>query len=132
VATGDATSHHDDLAAVAGHDAIISALGRSTSIRADELLTRSSAAVIDTANEAGVPRLVWRRIRSSGLDWTVVHPTPLTHGPANGAYSAGDRLPMRATRPSAARTWPPSCNLERARPSPGRIWAWAHAERRER
>lgn len=35
------------------------------------------------------------RIRSSGLDWAVVYPTRLTHGPANGTYSAGDRLPMK-------------------------------------
>jgi hypothetical protein len=35
------------------------------------------------------------RIRSSGLDWTVVYPTRLTHGPARGAYSTGDRLPMK-------------------------------------
>jgi hypothetical protein len=34
-------------------------------------------------------------IRSSGLDWTVVYPTRLTHGPAMGTYSAGDRLPMK-------------------------------------
>ncbi|MEU6906776.1 NAD(P)-dependent oxidoreductase [Streptomyces coeruleorubidus] len=34
-------------------------------------------------------------IRSSGLDWTVVYPTRLTHGPSKGAYRAGDRLPMK-------------------------------------
>jgi putative NADH-flavin reductase len=35
-------------------------------------------------------------IRSSGLDWTVVvYPTRLTHGPAQGTYRAGDRLPMK-------------------------------------
>ncbi|KND43030.1 NAD(P)-dependent oxidoreductase [Streptomyces stelliscabiei] len=131
VATGDATSHRDLLAASAGHDAIVSALGRSTSIRADELFTRSSSAVIGAAEEAGVSRLVWlssfgvgrtfdsastaqkaiyrtllrsiyadkaiadERIRSSGLDWTVVYPTRLTNGPANGVYSAADRLPMK-------------------------------------
>jgi putative NADH-flavin reductase len=131
VVTGDATSHSDVLAAAAGHDAIISALGRSTSVRADELFTRSSAAVIGAARDAGVCRLVWlssfgvgntfgwssttqkliystllrsiyadkeiadERIRSSGLDWTVVYPTRLTHGPARGTYSAGDRLPMK-------------------------------------
>lgn len=131
VITGDATSHRDVLAGAVGQDAIVSALGRSTSIRADELFTRSSAAVIGAAKEAGVSRLVWlssfgvghtfdwssatqkaiyrtllrsiyadkeiadERIRNSGLDWTVVYPTRLTHGPANGAYSAGDRLPMK-------------------------------------
>ncbi|WP_240797620.1 NAD(P)H-binding protein [Streptomyces sp. F001] len=34
-------------------------------------------------------------IRSSGLDWTVVYPTRLTHGPAKGTYRADDRLPMK-------------------------------------
>nr|WP_329344587.1 NAD(P)H-binding protein [Streptomyces sp. NBC_00663] len=33
--------------------------------------------------------------RSSGLDWTVVYPTRLTHGPAKGSYRADDRLPMK-------------------------------------
>ncbi|GAA3825412.1 NAD(P)-dependent oxidoreductase [Streptomyces phyllanthi] len=131
VVAGDATSHRDVLAGAAGHDAIVSALGRGTSVRADGLFTRSSAAVIGAAKEAGVSRLVWlssfgvgetldwssttqkaiyrtllrsiyadkeiadERIRNSGLDWTVVYPTRLTHGPANGTYSAGDRLPMK-------------------------------------
>jgi hypothetical protein len=34
-------------------------------------------------------------IRSSGLDWTLVYPTRLTHGPARGTYRADDRLPMK-------------------------------------
>ncbi|MFJ7295778.1 NAD(P)-dependent oxidoreductase [Streptomyces collinus] len=129
--TGDATSHRDIVTAAAGHDAIVSSLGRGNSVRADGLFTRASAAVIGAANEAGVSRLVWLssfgvgetfdwssaaqktiyrtllrsiyadkeiaddRIRSSGLDWTVVYPTRLTHGPAKGTYSTGDRLPMK-------------------------------------
>lgn len=35
------------------------------------------------------------RIRASGLDWTVVLPTRLTHAPAKGTFSAADRLPMK-------------------------------------
>lgn len=35
------------------------------------------------------------RIRSSGLDWTVVYPTRLTDGPAAGTFHAADRLPMK-------------------------------------
>ncbi len=35
------------------------------------------------------------RIRSSGLDWTLVYPTGLTNGPAKGTYRVGDRLPMK-------------------------------------
>ncbi|MFC9504462.1 NAD(P)-dependent oxidoreductase [Streptomyces sp. NPDC057002] len=131
VVAGDATSLRDIAAAAVGHDAIISALGRGNSVRADGLFTSASAAVIGAAKEAGVSRLVWlssfgvghtfdwssttqkaiyrtllralyadkeiadERIRSSGLDWTVVYPTRLTHGPAKGTYNAGDRLPMK-------------------------------------
>jgi uncharacterized protein YbjT (DUF2867 family) len=57
--TGDATSHRDIAAAAVGHDAIVSALGRGNSVRADGLFTRSSAAVIGAAKEVGVSRLVW-------------------------------------------------------------------------
>ncbi|HST84281.1 MAG TPA: NAD(P)-binding oxidoreductase [Kineosporiaceae bacterium] len=128
--TGDATSHHDVTAAAAGQDAIVSTLGRGTSLRADELFTRSSSAVIDAAKATGVSRLMWlssfgvgetfawssvtqkliygtllreiyadkriseERIRSSGLDWTVVYPTRLTHGPGMGTFQAADHLPM--------------------------------------
>ncbi|MGW6648106.1 NAD(P)-dependent oxidoreductase [Streptomyces iakyrus] len=128
---GDATSHRDLVAAAAGHDAIVSALGRGNSVRAGGLFARASAAVTGAANEVGVSRLVWLssfgvgetfgwssaaqkaiyrtllrsiyadkeiaddRVRSSGLDWTVVYPTRLTDGPAQGTYSAGDRRPMK-------------------------------------
>ncbi|MFJ9007160.1 NAD(P)-dependent oxidoreductase [Streptomyces canus] len=129
--TGDATSQRDLAAAAVGHDAIVSALGRGNSVRADGLFTRASAAVTGAAGEAGVSRLVWlssfgvghtfgwsssaqkliygtllrsiyadkaiadESIRSSGLDWTVVYPTRLTHGPAKGTFRADDRLPMK-------------------------------------
>ncbi|GGQ90871.1 NAD(P)-dependent oxidoreductase [Streptomyces aurantiogriseus] len=59
VVAGDATSQHDVAKAMAGQDAVISALGRSTSVRADDLFTRASAAVIGAAREMGVSRLVW-------------------------------------------------------------------------
>ncbi|MFC8665203.1 NAD(P)-dependent oxidoreductase [Streptomyces sp. NPDC057199] len=131
VIAGDATSHEDVAKAMIGQDAVISALGRSTSVRADDLFTRATAAVIGAAEEQGVSRLVWlssfgvgdtyksasalqklmyrtflrniyankelseNAIRSSGLDWTLVYPTLLTKGPAEGTYLAGDRLPMK-------------------------------------
>ena len=41
-------------------------------------------------------------IRSSVLDWTVVLPTKLTHGPAKGTFLADDRLPMKGN-PSISR-----------------------------
>jgi uncharacterized protein YbjT (DUF2867 family) len=59
VVTGDATSHDDVAKAMIGQDAVISALGRRTSIRADDLFTRAAAAVIGAAREVGVSRLVW-------------------------------------------------------------------------
>jgi putative NADH-flavin reductase len=34
-------------------------------------------------------------IRASALDWTLVYPVALTHGPATGAYRSGDTLPMK-------------------------------------
>jgi putative NADH-flavin reductase len=148
LATGDATLLHDLATALPGHDAVVSALGAGnslTSVRADDLFTRSSEAVIGAAKETGVSRLVWlssfgvghtldwsstpqkliyrtllrdiyankaiadEHIRSSGLDWTIVLPTRLTTDPAKGTYNMGDKLPIRATRPSAGRTSPPSC-----------------------
>jgi putative NADH-flavin reductase len=57
--TGDATSQRDLAAAAVGHDAIVSALGRGSSVRADGLFTRASTAVTGAAREADVPRLVW-------------------------------------------------------------------------
>ncbi|MFC9913244.1 NAD(P)-dependent oxidoreductase [Streptomyces sp. NPDC127197] len=59
VVTGDATSHNDVTKAMIGQDVVISALGRSTSVRADDLFTRAAAAVIGAAKEKGVSRLVW-------------------------------------------------------------------------
>ncbi|MFE4825055.1 NAD(P)-dependent oxidoreductase [Streptomyces sp. NPDC056704] len=59
VVAGDATSHRDVAKAMIGQDAVISALGRSTSVRADDLFTRAAAAVIAAAEEQGVSRLVW-------------------------------------------------------------------------
>ncbi|SDN11015.1 Putative NADH-flavin reductase [Streptomyces sp. cf386] len=70
--TGDATSPRDVSAAAAGHDAIVSALGRGNSVRADGLFTRASAAVIEAAEEAGVSRLVWLSSFGVGhtFDWS--------------------------------------------------------------
>ena len=59
VVAGDATSHEDVAKAMTGQDAVVSALGRRTSVRADDLFTRAAAAVIDAAREQGVSRLVW-------------------------------------------------------------------------
>ncbi|MFP1625205.1 NAD(P)-dependent oxidoreductase [Streptomyces sp. 5K101] len=59
VVAGDATSHTDVAQAMAGQDVVISALGRSTSVRADDLFRRAAAAVIGAAEDGGVSRLVW-------------------------------------------------------------------------
>ncbi|MFF5367147.1 NAD(P)H-binding protein [Streptomyces sp. NPDC013187] len=55
----DATSSYDVAKAVAGRDVVVSALGGSTSVRAGDLFTRASTAVIGGAEEQGVSRLVW-------------------------------------------------------------------------
>nr|WSZ98179.1 SDR family oxidoreductase [Streptomyces sp. NBC_00857] len=59
VIAGDATSQDDVAKAMTGQDAVISALGRSTSVRADDLFTRAATAVTGAAKERGVSRLVW-------------------------------------------------------------------------
>ncbi|MBT2422793.1 NAD(P)H-binding protein [Streptomyces sp. ISL-22] len=59
VIAGDATSHSDVAKAMVGQEVVISALGRSTSVRADDLFTRAAAAVLGAAKEKGVSRLVW-------------------------------------------------------------------------
>ena len=41
-------------------------------------------------------------VRASGLNWTIVHPTRLTDGPAARSYKAADRLPM-AGNPTISR-----------------------------
>ncbi|MFF4256988.1 NAD(P)-dependent oxidoreductase [Streptomyces sp. NPDC001663] len=71
VATGDATSRRD-VSAAAGQDVIVSALGMGTSVRANGLFTRSAAAVIDTARDVGVSRLVWLSSFGVGhtFDWS--------------------------------------------------------------
>ncbi|MBC9726973.1 SDR family oxidoreductase [Streptomyces sp. TRM68367] len=58
VVAGDATSHNDVAKAMTGQDVVISALGRSTSVHADDLFTHA-AAVIGAAKEKGVSRLMW-------------------------------------------------------------------------
>jgi putative NADH-flavin reductase len=131
VIAGDATSSGDVAKAMAGQDAVICALGRGRSVRADDLFTRAAQAVVEAAKETGVSRLVWLssfgvgdtyasanavqkmmyrtflrniyankkasedKIRSSGLDWTLVYPTALTNGPARGVYRVDDRLKMK-------------------------------------
>ncbi|ELS57684.1 NAD(P)-dependent oxidoreductase [Streptomyces viridochromogenes] len=59
VVAGDATSHSDVAKAMVGQAVVISALGRSRSVRADDLFSRAAAAVLGAAKEQGVSRLVW-------------------------------------------------------------------------
>jgi len=69
--TGNATSERDVAAAMSGQDAVVSALGRGSSVTADDLFTRASAAVIGAAEETGVHRLVWLSAFGVGhtYDW---------------------------------------------------------------
>lgn len=59
IVQGDATSEQDVLKAMRGQDAVVSALGRGTSLVAKELFSRAAAATIGAAKQAGVSRLVW-------------------------------------------------------------------------
>ncbi|QNP68043.1 NAD(P)H-binding protein [Streptomyces roseirectus] len=72
---GDATSQRDVAKAMAGQDVVVSALGRSTSIRADDLFTRAATAVIGAAKEEGVDRLVW--LSSFGVGDTYASASPV-------------------------------------------------------
>lgn len=75
VVAGDATSPNDIAKAMTGQDVVVSALGRSTSVRADDLFTRAAAAVISAAEEKGVIRLVW--LSSFGVGDTYRSASPL-------------------------------------------------------
>lgn len=59
VVEGNARSSDDVTTAMDGQDAIISALGRSRSLRAESLFTTAAAAVLEAATRTGVQRLVW-------------------------------------------------------------------------
>ncbi|MDX3457387.1 SDR family oxidoreductase [Streptomyces sp. ME02-8801-2C] len=74
VVAGDATSRRDVAAALAGQDALVAALGRGNSVVADDLFTRSSAAVIAAAETMGVSRLVW--LSSFGVGHTLAWSSP--------------------------------------------------------
>jgi putative NADH-flavin reductase len=75
VRVGDATSRTDLAQAMAGHDVVVSAVGRRTSMRADGLFTRAAAAVVDAAKQAGVSKLVW--LSSFGVGATFKSASPL-------------------------------------------------------
>jgi putative NADH-flavin reductase len=55
---GDATVESDVSAAMAGQDAVISALGAGKSVISD-MFPHAATAVIDSAKKCGVSRLVW-------------------------------------------------------------------------
>lgn len=59
VIAGDATSTADVTRAMDGQDAVISALGRSTSVRPDGLFSGAASAAAEAARKTGVTRIVW-------------------------------------------------------------------------
>jgi hypothetical protein len=96
LAAGDATSQQDVAKAMIGRDAVVSALGRSTSVRADGLSFVQKIMYRTFLRDIYADKdLSEKAIRSSGLDWTLVYPTLLAKGPAKGTYRADDRLPMK-------------------------------------
>ncbi|GAB3209618.1 NAD(P)-dependent oxidoreductase [Marinactinospora thermotolerans] len=75
VVAGDATSADDLAKAMADQDAVISTIGRGTSIRANDLFTRAASAVDAVAKKTGVSRLVW--MSSYGVGATYESAAPL-------------------------------------------------------
>lgn len=75
VIEGDATSPDDLTRAMTGQDAVVSALGRGKSIRADNLFTRAAHAVLQAADATGVRRLVW--MSSFGVGDTYASANPV-------------------------------------------------------
>lgn len=69
ILSGDATSREDLAKAMRGQEAVISALGRGKSIRANDLFTRAAQAVVGAAHQTGVSRLVW--LSSFGVGDTI-------------------------------------------------------------
>jgi uncharacterized protein YbjT (DUF2867 family) len=117
VVPGQATDAADVARAMAGVDAVISALGGGGSVILD-----STRAIVDAARRTGVTRVVVmssflaerdrfapparllmkltrgsaiddklageKLLRESGLDWTIAYPSRLTDGPATGSVRA--------------------------------------------
>lgn len=74
VTKGDATSSSDVARAMAGHDAVVSALGRGRSVRAHALFTQAADAVLDAARRTNVSRLVWMSSFGVGDTYASAHP----------------------------------------------------------
>lgn len=75
VVPGDATSQDDVARAMAGQDAVVSALGTGKSLTAGQLFSRASAAVTAVASKQGVTRLVW--LSSFGVGKTFQQANPV-------------------------------------------------------
>ena len=131
IVTGDVTQDRSKVAdAVRGQEVVISALGRRSTLRSENLISRAVDAIAPAMEQAGVrrmilvsafgvgesrrdapliPRIMYRlllsdifadkkaaedRLRSSGLDWTIVYPVLLTNGPLTGRYRVAERLEL--------------------------------------
>lgn len=128
-AIGDATDSRALESAMAGQQAVLSALGAGNSLRS-EIASRAVAALIPAMRARALKRVIFlsafgvgetfgqaslvqrlayctllrqifadkakadAMLRQSGLDWTLVYPTVLTHGARRGAYRVGERLAM--------------------------------------
>ncbi|WP_316667967.1 NAD(P)H-binding protein [uncultured Propionibacterium sp.] len=69
VVTGDARSADDLTRAMAGAEAVVSALGRNSSRRAEGLFTDAAAAIVESSVSTGTRRLVW--LSSYGVGETI-------------------------------------------------------------
>lgn len=127
VVQGDVLDPQRVLAAVAGQQAVLSALGTSRGSPRD-VCSRGTKNIIDAMKQQNVRRLIVETaygagetreagfyskmlrivlrglmidkdvqeqyIRDSGLEWVIVRPPRLTHGPKRGVYQAGVDMRM--------------------------------------
>nr|WP_168709454.1 NAD(P)H-binding protein [Actinomyces procaprae] len=115
VTVGDARDTEDLSHAMAGCEAVVSALGRGTSPRNGGLFTDAAEAVVEAAHATGVRRLVWLSsfgvgdtIRAATLSQRLVYRSPTRHlreQGRSGGTAALLRSGLDARLPDHAYQW---------------------------
>lgn len=103
IVTGDVTQDRSKVAeAMVGQELVISALGRGTSFRSDQLMSRSMGVIVPAMSQAGVRRMilmssygVGESRRGAPLILGIMFRVLLTNGPLTGRYRAAERLDLR-------------------------------------
>jgi len=102
IVTGDVTRDGARVAeAVQGQDLVISALGRRSTFRSEELIARSMDAIVPSMKQAGVRRIILTSafgvgdsLRDAPLIPGIMYRVLLTNGPLSGRYRAAERLEL--------------------------------------